>query len=441
MKKKRRRGNPDHIRKRNIPAPENAEIAARLTELVSPLVHNQLGYYRQLGLRERLLGLPLMVAALLTLLWRQVPSVKELSRMLVREDLLWCKATTVTQQALSKRFLEFPAGLFERVFSDLLPQLRQRWYTRRQRPLPVSVKWSNQRFARILVVDGSTLEALFRHLKSLQEQSAPLAGKIYTVIDLVTHLPVKIRFEENPNCADPTVWEWLRAQVSPNSLLIFDRGFYDFTEFAALVAQGSHWLTRLKKASYHALETFTQTSDVLDQRIRLGHPRGKATPIEVRLVAIRHGDTWYRYITSVLDPTQLPPYVVADLYARRWQIETAFNLVKRLLGLSYIWTGSLNGVKLQIWATWLFYAILLDLADAVADQLELPTDAISVEMLLRGFYHFNQAYAQGKAADPIAYFAAPENADLGIVKVIPKSRRKPELDLSPYPLLTKASSS
>jgi len=64
MKKKRRRGNPDHIRKRNIPAPENAEIAARLTELVSPLVHNQLGYYRQLGLRERLLGLPLMVAAL-----------------------------------------------------------------------------------------------------------------------------------------------------------------------------------------------------------------------------------------------------------------------------------------------------------------------------------------------------------------------------------------
>jgi hypothetical protein len=39
MKKKRRRGNPDHVRKRNMPAPENAEIAARLTDLVSPLVY------------------------------------------------------------------------------------------------------------------------------------------------------------------------------------------------------------------------------------------------------------------------------------------------------------------------------------------------------------------------------------------------------------------
>jgi hypothetical protein len=35
--------------------------------------------YRQLDLRSRILGLPLMVAAVLTLLWRQVPSVHELT--------------------------------------------------------------------------------------------------------------------------------------------------------------------------------------------------------------------------------------------------------------------------------------------------------------------------------------------------------------------------
>jgi hypothetical protein len=51
--------------------------------------------------------------------------------------------------------------------------------------------------------------------------------------------------------------------------------------------------------------------------------------------------------------------------------------VKRLLGLSYLWTGSINGVKLQVWATWLFYAVLIDLADAVADELSLPFDRIS----------------------------------------------------------------
>ena len=54
----------------------------------------------------------------------------------------------------------------------------------------------------------------------------------------------------------------------------------------------------------------------------------------------------------------------ADLYRRRWRIEQAFSTVKRLLGLSYLWTGSINGVKLQIWATWLFFAVLVDLDDA-----------------------------------------------------------------------------
>ncbi|MEH2395772.1 MAG: hypothetical protein V7K21_30400 [Nostoc sp.] len=30
-------------------------------------------------------------------------------------------------------------------------------------------------------------------------------------------------------------------------------------------------------------------------------------------------------------------------------MEEAFHTVKRLLGLSYLWTGSINGVKLQVW--------------------------------------------------------------------------------------------
>ena len=74
----------------------------------------------------------------------------------------------------------------------------------------------------------------------------------------------------------------------------------------------------------------------------------------------------------MLDPLILPPYVVADLYGRRWRIEEAFNTVKRLLGLSYLWTGSLNGIKLQLWGTWLFYAVLVDLGDAVALEVSLP---------------------------------------------------------------------
>ncbi len=168
----------------------------------------------------------------------------------------------------------------------------------------------------------------------------------------------------------------------------------------------------------------------IKNRCKLGVKRKNAPQLQLRLVQVRFGSTWYSYLTSVLDPQQLPPFVVADLYRRRWRIEEAFCTVKRLLGLSYLWTGSLNGVKLQIWATWLFYAVLVDLGDAVADEVGVPFEQISLEMLYRGLYHFSVAYNKGKATDPISYFAAPQNQDLRVVKI---RKKEPLLDLSPFP--------
>ncbi len=147
----------------------------------------------------------------------------------------------------------------------------------------------------------------------------------------------------------------------------------------------------------------------------------------LRLIEVRFGVTWYSYLTSVLDPAILPANVVADLYRRRWRIEEAFLVVKRLLNLAYLWTGSLNGILLQIWATWLFFALLVDLGDAVAEELTLPFDRISLEMVFRGLYHFTQAHQRGEATDPIKYLSAPENRDLGVVK---RLRKKPLPDLA-----------
>ena len=117
----KKKTNPDHVRRRTRPTANDEVIEQQFQELLSPAVFNQEAYYRSLGMRSRILNLPLMVAALITLLWRQVPSVHELTRMLDREDVLWCKAVKVSQQSLSERLLVFPAILCERVYKDLLP--------------------------------------------------------------------------------------------------------------------------------------------------------------------------------------------------------------------------------------------------------------------------------------------------------------------------------
>lgn len=221
--------------------------------------------------------------------------------------------------------------------------------------------------------------------------------------------------------------------TTAKTLLVLDRGFYDFGFFLRLIAKQVDFITRIKSNAAFDVEQILSYDYALRDRVISFNTEDKhQKTLRLRLIEVKQGKTWYAYITSVLDPQILPPYVVADLYARRWRIEEAFNTAKRLLGLSYLWTGSINGVKLQVWATWLLYSVLIDLADAVADELALPFDRISLEMIFRGLYHFNHAYNKGRATDPVLFFTSSENKNLDIVKTI---RKKPQtLDLSPFPL-------
>jgi hypothetical protein len=96
------------------------------------------------------------------------------------------------------------------------------------------------------------------------------------------------------------------------------------------------------------------------------------------------------------------------------------------LGLAYFWTGALNGLLVQVWATWVLFAVLVDLTDDVAQALDLPFQAISMEMVFRGLYHFTQAYHRADALDPVAYFVQQAQL-LGIVKRKRKIRSPVEL--------------
>lgn len=425
--------NADHIRNRGVPVPSNEAIDKHLIELLSPSVYSQQAYYQSLGKRNRILTLPLMVASVLTMLWAKVPSVIELTRLLNREDLLWAKAVTVTRQAVSKRFLEFPSSVFERVFKDLLPRLKERW-SERTRPVAPSIAHGLKSFEHIWAADGSVLEALFRKLDSLKDVPVgQLAGKICTVIELGSQLPIEIWFNEDAKAHDCQFLDDLFNLATQNVskvLLVLDRGFYDFEWWKRLMDHSVAFIILGKSnLSYTVVKTLSQSFEHTDEIIEVGTVA--SGPFQLRLISIRKGKGTYRYLTSVLDPHTLPPYVVADLYARRWRIEDAFHLVKRLLGLSYLWTGSINGIKLQIWATWIMYAVLFDLSDAVADAVQLPLDRISPEMVWRGLYHFNTAYNKGTATDPIAYLTAPENRDLSVIKPLRKPLKI--LDLSPFP--------
>jgi len=129
---------PRHQRdrtKRPNSAPPDEQIEARLTEVIHPATLNQVAYFHELGLRERTLNLPVMMAFVLSLIWRHLGSVTEAVRVLKHEGLLWVDALKVSQQAVEQRLGSLPAQVFERVLGDILPAMAQRWQTRK-RPLP-----------------------------------------------------------------------------------------------------------------------------------------------------------------------------------------------------------------------------------------------------------------------------------------------------------------
>jgi hypothetical protein len=63
-------------------------------------------------LRERILTLPVMMAVVLSLVYRRIAGLSEVVRLLSEEGLLWVEPLQVSKQALSKRLMRLPASVF-----------------------------------------------------------------------------------------------------------------------------------------------------------------------------------------------------------------------------------------------------------------------------------------------------------------------------------------
>lgn len=348
----------------------------------------------------------------------------EVVRLLHTEGVLWADPLKVSQQAVSECLRTLPASLFETVLLSVLPELHIRWQAR-QRPLPPEVAWAHERYTAVLAHDGSTLDALLRRVGLLRDEAKhPLGGRMTALLDLASRLPLRIWYDADASAHDSRTWPEILAAVTADTLLIFDLGFIDFSIFAQLTVQSVAFITRAKSNLAYQVETVLQrTAAVHESLVWIG--KGE-TRQRVRLIEVLYQGTWYRYLTNELDTDRLPaPYVVA-LYYQRWRIEDAYAIVKRLLGLAYFWSGAQNAVEMQLWATWLLYAALVDLTDAVAEALNQPFAAVSLEMVYRSLYYFTQAYHRGEASDIVVYLAAHAKL-FGILKR-PKKRNPSPLE-------------
>jgi hypothetical protein len=304
--------------------------------------------------------------------------------------------------------------------------MQERW-KQRQRPVPPLLAWAQQHYTGVVAFDGATLDALLRKvglLRDLEEKhSALLGGRIASVLDICSHLPRHILYEADSNAHDQTFWEGVVETLEPGLLALFDMGFVNYTFFDRLTDKQVAMLTPLKQnAAVEVVRVLQEGATTRDYVVLLG--RGPTRCVHLmRVVEVLTKGKWHRYLTNVTDPQELPAEYVRELYAQRWRMEDAFNTVKRVLGLSYFWCGASNAVQVQVWATWILYAVLVDLTDSVAEAIKQPFKALSLEMVFRALYHYTQACQRQR--DPtldvvdvvdVVRYLAHKTKDLGLLK-------------------------
>jgi hypothetical protein len=149
----------DHATRRSS-YPDAPAVEAIFAQLFTAQPQRFANIFRAYGLRERDLELPVMVALLLGLMWRQLASVREAVRELDLHGLYWQPRQHTTQQAVSQRLEVLPPAIFQIVLEELLPQLTAK-HDARVRPQKPILALAAQRFTRVLIVDGSTLDSLW----------------------------------------------------------------------------------------------------------------------------------------------------------------------------------------------------------------------------------------------------------------------------------------
>jgi hypothetical protein len=229
----------DHARCRAAPAPVVEKFDAQLTLLVYPVALGIWDRHRGPHLRERVLSLPVLVGILLSLVWRQIPSVSVLQRVLAREPLLWVEPTTVSQQAIAKRLETMPAQLFADLWQEVAPVLQQR---AAQRPgfHAELLACLHPAYQRVWLLDSSRLEAVFKKSGALRAvPGTVLGGTLTAVLDLGSHLPVHVWVDASATVNDRAHLPNLHERTPPGTIVVLDRGFTTFASFAQLRAAGS----------------------------------------------------------------------------------------------------------------------------------------------------------------------------------------------------------
>ena len=211
----------------------------------------------------------------------------------------------------------------------------------------------------------------------------PLSSLDATVIDLCLSLydwakfrttkgAVKLHVKLNHAGYLPTFMAMTEGKVHESTIapsvplesgdvVVFDRGYNDFSWFRILVDKCVFFVTRLKKkARYKIIERRpTHHKDIYsDQIIEFtGYYAHKDCPYRLRRIRSKDHQTG-KIIVILTNNFSWSAKTIALIYKDRWQIELFFKTIKQLLKVKSFVGTSENALLSQLWVALIAYLLL-----------------------------------------------------------------------------------
>jgi len=239
------------------------------------------------------------------------------------------------------------AQVFEQIYKVLYNQLAE------SLPDSRSEKWASK----LYIFDSTTISLFQEILKNAGRN--PMNGKrkggikAHTLIKADQDVPCLVKLTSAAAHDSPFMKD---INVPEGSILVFDKGYNDYKQLARWIDKQIYFVSRLNKAAvYKELEKYPvapedrQSGILKDQKVLLGHhSHNNITRVKVRVVTYRDPQSGkvFKFFTNI---TNMVPLTIANIYKKRWQIESLFKRIKQNYPLKYFMGDNENAIKIQIW--------------------------------------------------------------------------------------------
>lgn len=134
-------------------------------------------------------------------------------------------------------------------------------------------------------------------------------------------------------------------------ILVFDKGYTDYKRYKKLIANGILFVAQLKKNAKYTILSSVDYKYYTEQKILLDG-------MEIRLIRYKDADgqEWL-FITNIPAET-LSADDIREIYKMRWMIEIFFRQLKLSAKIEHLYSKTVNGVMIQIYATLIAYTLV-----------------------------------------------------------------------------------